>query len=219
MDTPSRVPSTAGACHVRDAGWGPQPCTPDDPPLGQEGVAPPPVVIPPNGHTAWGGQYGRQGGSAILVASPPCRPLAIPLGWLWRVQPPSPKFNWQVWAVIPQICRIKDHFITDIILLWPPWAIYRVCHPALRMLQVGLSLSQGCLHPFERLLHCLVLWTFRDPTMHHRHRSSWVSACVQIEWGEARTDGDCAVCCGLCDGQLLYPSVRAAFNIWPQEVL
>ena len=43
-------------------------------------------------------------------------------------------------------------------------------------------------------------------------------ACVQIKWGEARTDGDCIVCRKICKGQLLYPRVRAAFNIWPQEV-
>ena len=40
---------------------------------------------------------------------------------------------------------------------------------------------------------------------------------VQVEWGEPSTDGDCVVRCKLCKG-LLYPRVRAAFNIWPQEV-
>ena len=45
-----------------------------------------------------------------------------------------------------------------------------------------------------------------------------MSACVQIEWGEPSIYGDCIVRRELCKGQLLYPSVRVAFNIWPQEV-
>ena len=43
-------------------------------------------------------------------------------------------------------------------------------------------------------------------------------ACVQVEWCEPSTDGDCVVRCKFCKGQLLYARVRAAFNIWPQEV-
>ena len=127
-------------------------------------------------------------------------------------------FCQQVWAVAPQISYTEDHFITDIVLLWPLWAIYHVCHPTLRMLKVGLILSQGYLYPLKRLVHCLVLWTFRSPTMKHRNQSSRVRACVQIEWGETSINRDSIVCRKLYEVQLLYPSVRAAFNIWSQEV-
>ena len=45
-----------------------------------------------------------------------------------------------------------------------------------------------------------------------------MGAYVQIEWCEPSTDGDCIVRRELCEGELLYPHVRVAFNIWPQEV-
>ena len=41
---------------------------------------------------------------------------------------------------------------------------------------------------------------------------------VQVERGEPSADGDCIVRREFCKGQLLYPRVRAALNIWPQEV-
>ena len=153
MDTLSRAPSTAGRSVYPDAGWGPQPRTPDDPQSPKEEVDEPPIRILPNGYIL---QFANM---EDRVEMPTWRQFHPINHWQDLLcdgegsNPPSLNFGWQAGTIIFDMLCSKDYFITHIVFHRPAWAIYYYSHWLLGKHQIGLCLNQGRLHPFKCDLH------------------------------------------------------------------